>query len=245
VGTNLHIRNGCLFNDHAPGVKKKTFFRYALRWNSFSIEMTKLKPIFMKRIFRILTLASLVFMLACDARRESDSDNAYDNDDSKEVAEEANDEKFEDNDMEKDADFVANTVAANYGEIKFAELANQRSSNPEVKKAADMLIKDHTKSLNELKTMAQSKAITVPVEADDEAKRKTERFSDEAGKDFDKKWCKEMVDKHDEMINKFEKRMEKTEDADIKAWIGKTLPVLKTHREHINAVHEKIKDTNT
>lgn len=199
----------------------------------------------MKRIFRILTLASLVFMLACETRRESDSDSADANEDSKEVAEEANDEKFEDNKAENDADFVANTVAANYGEIKFAGLANQRSANPEVKKAATMLVEDHTKALNELKTLAQSKNITVPVEEDDEARRKTERFSDEAGKDFDKKWCKEMIDRHDESIRKFENRLEKTEDADLKAWISKTLPVLRTHREHVNALHEKIKDTNT
>lgn len=198
----------------------------------------------MKRIFRILTLASLVLMLACDTRRESDSDT-NDNEDSKEVAEEANDEKFDDKSMENDADFVANTVAANYGEIKFAGLATQRSANPEVKKAAAMMVEDHTKALNELKTLAQSKAITVPVEEDDEARRKTERFSDEAGKDFDKKWCNEMIDRHDESIRKFENRMEKTEDAELKAWISKTLPVLRNHRDHLKMVHDKIKDTNT
>lgn len=191
-----------------------------------------------------MTLASLVLMLACDTRRESDSDT-NDNEDSKEVAEEANDEKFDDKSMENDADFVANTVAANYGEIKFAGLATQRSANPEVKKAAAMMVEDHTKALNELKTLAQSKAITVPVEEDDEARRKTERFSDEAGKDFDKKWCNEMIDRHDESIRKFENRMEKTEDAELKAWISKTLPVLRNHRDHLKMVHDKIKDTNT
>jgi putative membrane protein len=180
-------------------------------------------------------------MLACnETKRESDSDN----EDSKEVAEEANDAKFEDNDMEKDADFVANTVAANYGEIKFAQLANQRSANPEVKQVASMLIEAHTKTLNELKNLAQAKAITVPVEEDDEAKRKTERFSDEAGKDFDKKWCKEMIDRHEESINKFEKRMEKTEDAELKAWITNTLPHLRMHLDKLNACHDKIKDSN-
>lgn len=200
----------------------------------------------MKRIFRILTLVSLVSMLACnEARRENDSDAAYDNDDSKEQAEEANDEKFEDNDMENDADFVANTVASNYGEIQFAKLATQKSSNPEVKQIANMLVTEHTKTLNELKTLAQSKAISVPVEEDDEAKRKTERFADEAGKDFDKKWLKAMIDRHEESINKFEKRIDKTEDADLKAWMNKTLPHLKMHLDKVNAAHEKIKDTNS
>jgi putative membrane protein len=198
----------------------------------------------MKRIFRLLTLVSLVSMLACNEAKR-DANDGGDNEDSKEVAEDANDEKFEDADDEKDADFVANTVAANYGEIKFAQLANQNSSNAEVKQVANMLITEHTKSLGELKTLAQTKAITVPVEEDDEARRKTERFSDEAGKDFDKKWCREMIDRHEETINKFEKRLDKTEDAELKAWINQTLPHLRMHLDKLNACHDKIKDSNT
>jgi putative membrane protein len=198
----------------------------------------------MKRIFRILTVVSLVSMLACnEAKRENDGE-AADNKDSKEQADEANDEKFEDNDMENDADFVAKTVELNYGEIKFAQLATQNSSNPEVKKMAAMLVTDHTKTLNELKAFASGKSISVPVEEDDEARRKTERFSDEAGKDFDKKWCRQMIDRHEESINKFEKRIDKTEDADLKAWLTKTLPVLKSHRDQLEAIHDRIKDSN-
>jgi putative membrane protein len=205
-----------------------------------SIVQVKLKPICMKRIFRILTLVSLVSLLSCnEAKRENDNDE-----DSKEQAKDANDEKFDDRDMEKDADFVANTVAANYGEIKFAQLANQRSSNAEVKQIASMLVNDHTKTLGELKKFAQAKSISVPVEEDDEARRKTDRFSDEAGKDFDKKWTKEMIDRHEETINKFEKRLDKTEDADLKAWINKTLPTLRHHLDQLNACNEKIKDSN-
>jgi putative membrane protein len=204
----------------------------------------KLKPIFMKRIFRILTVVSLVSMLACNEAKRENDEATSDNKDSKEQADEANDEKFEDNDMENDADFVAKTVELNYGEIKFAQLATQNSSNPEVKKMAAMLVTDHTKTLNELKAFASGKSISVPVEEDDEARRKTERFSDEAGKDFDKKWCREMIDRHEESINKFEKRIDKTEDADLKAWLNKTLPVLKSHRDQLEAIHDRIKDNN-
>ena len=189
-----------------------------------------------------MTLVSLMGMFACNEAKQNNEGEA--NEDSKEQAEEANEEKFDD-DMEKDADWVANVVAANYGEIKFAGLANERSANPEVKQIATMLVTDHTKTLNELKAFAQGKTISVPVEEDDEARRKTERFSDEAGKDFDKKWCKEMIDRHEESIKKFERRAEKTEDADLKAWINKTLPHLRMHLEKLEACHEKIKDSNS
>ncbi len=191
----------------------------------------------MKIIFKILTLASFLAMYSCnDARKEQDSN---------EIAEEANDEKFEDNQAEKDAHFVEEVVASNYAEIKLAELANQRSRNTEVKEIAKMLQTDHSGALNELKTLAQTKSISVPVEETDEAKRKMDNFTTESGEDFDKKWCKEMIDKHEDTIDKFEKRLENTEDAELKAWISKTLPTLRTHHGRLKACHEKIKDSNS
>jgi len=193
----------------------------------------------MKRIFKILTVASLFAFYSCnEARREQEQD-------SNEVAEEANEEKFEDKDMEKDADFVAEAVAANYAEIKMAKLAQQRSSNAEVKEIARMLEKDHTKVLSELKTLAQSKSITVPVEEEDAAKRKMENLTDESGEDFDKKWLEQMEDSHEKSINKFERRAEKGEDADIKAFASKTLPHLRMHKEKIDACQDRMKDDDS
>jgi putative membrane protein len=190
----------------------------------------------MKRIFRILTVASIFAFYSCnEARREQDQD-------SNEVAEEANDEKFEDNDMEKDADFVAEAVAMNYAEIDMANLAAQRSSNAEVKSIAQMLVTDHTKNLAELKALAQSKSITVPVEAKESDKNDLKKLSDEKGKDFDKKWLEKMDDAHDKAINKFEKRADKGEDADIKAFASKTLTHLRMHKDKIEACQDKVKD---
>lgn len=193
----------------------------------------------MKRIFKILTLASLVAVFAScnETRREQEQD-------SNEVAEEANDEKFEDNDMEKDADFVAEAVASNLAEIQMAKLASQRSTNPEVKQLAKMLEADHTKVLAELKTLAQQKAITIPVEPKDEAKRKMENLREEGPDDFDKKWLETMEDAHEKSINKFERRADNGEDADIKSFASKTLPHLRMHKEKIDQCQDKVKDAD-
>ena len=56
---------------------------------------------------------------------------------------------------QKDADFVFEVVESNHGEIKLAELANQKSRNAEIKEIATMLLTDHTASLNDLKTVDQ------------------------------------------------------------------------------------------
>jgi putative membrane protein len=200
----------------------------------------------MKIIFKILTMCSLVTLLACnEAKRGNDSDAAYDADDSKEQAEELNDEKFEDDKMENDAEFVANTVASNYGEIQAAEMAKTKASDPEVKKIAGMLVMDHNKTLGELKTLASAKSISIPSEADNSAMNKAENLANESGKEFDKKWCEEMIDRHESTIKKFERHAEKTEDAELKAWIDKTLPALKNHHQQLEACHERLEKSNS
>jgi putative membrane protein len=192
----------------------------------------------MKRTFKVVVLAAMVALLSCNETRKND------NSDSNETAEKANDEKFKSNEANSDADFVAEAVGESYAEIKLAKLATQRSANSEVKEIARMVAHDHEKSLDELKTLAQRKAISLPVEENDQARNDIEKFQNESGKDFDKKWCKEMIDAHEDAISKFENRMEKTEDADVKALANKTLPELRTHLEKLNSCYTKMSKDN-
>ncbi|MEO5601999.1 MAG: DUF4142 domain-containing protein [Cyclobacteriaceae bacterium] len=186
----------------------------------------------MKSFFKIFSLTCLVAIYSCNDPRQG----------REELAGEGNNEKFEEKNSRNDAQFVEEVVASNYAEIKMAEIANQRSRNSEVKQIAQMLQTDHSGSLNELKTLAQSKAISVPVEENDEARQKMENFSAESGKDFDVKWCKEMIDKHEDNIDRFEKRLENSDDADLKSWISRTLPTLRSHHDKLKACQEKLKE---
>lgn len=162
--------------------------------------------------------------------------------DSNKVAEEANEDKFKSNESENDAKFVAETVAGNYAEIQLAQLAVQKSTSTMVKDVAGTLEKEHNKLLKELQAFADKKAISVPVEPQENAKKKIEDLTKETDtKDFNKDWCKEMVDKHENTIKEFENRFEKTQDTDLKNWISETLPHLRMHLDKVKACDESIK----
>ena len=186
----------------------------------------------MKNFLPMFSLTCLLAIFSCNEPRQG----------REELAGEENDEKFEKKNLRNDAQFVEEVVASNYAEIKMAEIANQRSRNSEVKQIAQMVQADHSGSLNELKTLAQSKAISVPVEETDEARLKMENFSAESGRNFDEKWCKEMIDKHEDNIDRFEKRLENSDDADLKSWISKTLLTLRSHHDKLKACQEKLKE---
>jgi putative membrane protein len=140
---------------------------------------------------------------------------------------------------QRDADFVFETVANQYGEIKLCELAIQRSHNAGIRKAAERLQKDHAASLNALKVLAQAKAVSIPVEEDNDTKRTIERFADESGSEFDKKWCSHMLEMHTESIKKYEKRLDDTADPELKTFLEKNLSILKDHYASLKVCNDK------
>jgi putative membrane protein len=189
----------------------------------------------MKKINQIgalLFVASLAF--ACGSKNSNETD-------SNKIAEEANEDKFQSKQGEKDAEFVAKTVACNFGDIQLSQLAEQKSNNAQVKEVAKGIETNHTKLLKDLQNLAGQKAISVPSEPEDGKKKTIENLTKESDiKDFNKDWCKEMVSSHENTIKEFENRWEQTEDPELKNWIAETLPHLRSHLDKIKACDENI-----
>jgi len=182
----------------------------------------------------------LITAVACNTREQSASGSQ----DSKEVAEEQNEDKFEDNEVRDDADFVSEQVAANHAEIEMARLAVQKSNNQEVKRIAQDILTAHQAKVKELGNLASTKAISVPSQADDKDLKTVTDLNDESDMaEFNKDWCEEMVDKHQKIIKSYEDQLEDTKDAELKTWISNTLPTLRTHLDELKACHDKLKNS--
>lgn len=175
---------------------------------------------------------SLFFINACG------SNNA---DDPKEIAEDQNEEKFDDRKAEKDADFLVEAAAINLEEIKLGELAQQKSTNADVKALGKMMVTEHTASLKDLKGLAATKNITIPGVLTEDGQDAYDDLNEETGKDFDKEYCNMMVKGHKSAIRKFEKASSNAEDPDIRNWASSMLPSLRTHLEHSEACEAKCK----
>src|SRR5688572_20267685 len=82
--------------------------------------------------------------------------------DSKEHAEDMNDNL--DKDTEKDADRIMRVHMANLFEIQSSQEAMKKASTAEVKKLAAMMVESHTKMGTEMQALATSKGITLPAD---------------------------------------------------------------------------------
>ena len=105
-----------------------------------------------------------------------------------------------------------------------------------VKDFAAQMVTDHTQANNELKPIAESHKITVPTKLKGESEAAYEHLEKLSGSKFDAAYVKVMVSDHDKTVSAFEDASSKVKNPDLKAFVDKTLPVLRQHKEHIHEI---------
>jgi putative membrane protein len=187
-----------------------------------------------------ITFNAAVFLL-CLSLAPSCSNNNNDSKESKEVAEEVNEEKF-DREGEKDADRLNEAYVTSLYEVKASEQAVTRATTAEVKKLAEMMVQAHTKMNTEIQGLAGRKNITLATDITDELNRKMEKLNEKNGLDYDKEYTEQMRERHQEGIKLTERAADKGEDAEIKQWASASTPQLRAHLDMIESTHNMIKD---
>ena len=132
--------------------------------------------------------------------------------------------------------FIKKAAAGGLAEVKLSELANDRASDAKVKDFAKQMVTDHTNANNDLKPIAEAHKITVPTMLQGESEVAYKHLDKLLGKKFDSAYIKVMVSDHDKTVAAFEEASSKVKDPDLKAFIDKTLPVLRQHKEHIHEI---------
>ena len=141
--------------------------------------------------------------------------------------------------------FFGDVAGANMGEIELGRFAASKAQNAEVKKFAQMLVEDHTKSLDELKSLGAQHNLTPPVEVPEKNRDLQERLSKLQGREFDREYIQAMVDAHEDMVDKLEPRTneragENQFENKVNQWAGKVLPTVRQHLEKAKQLNEQM-----
>lgn len=173
------------------------------------------------KFLSLILLAGAVSFTACETKNKTE--------DSKEVAEEQNEEKFEDTDIENDTEFAVAVADAGMLEVQLSKLAVERSATPAVKQFAQTMIDEHTKANTELATLAAQKNISLPTVLSDKSQKKYNDLLEKSGKDFDDAYTDCMVKNHKDAVDSFKKQADKGDDADLKSWAAGKVATLEHH----------------
>ena len=128
-----------------------------------------------------------------------------------------------------DSKFMHEAAIGGMAEVALGRLAADKASSADVKQFGQRMIDDHSKANDELKTLAQSKNITLPSEIGPEEKALRDRLMKLSGPAFDQAYMKAMVSDHVKDVNEFKLESKSGKDPEVKAWAAKTLPTLEEH----------------
>jgi putative membrane protein len=199
----------------------------------------------MKKVNLILLGAVILFAQACNSGANKDSvDAAKDANEKKDSTEivDKNATSMQTNTMPVDkdaADFAVEAANGGMMEVELGNYAAQNAFSQRVKDFGSMMVKDHSKVNDELKSIAATKNITLPSSVGESAQKDMTDLMKKKGKDFDKAYMDMMLDDHKKDVKDFEKEAKECKDPEVRSFAGKTLPVLLTHLDSTKAITGK------
>jgi putative membrane protein len=139
----------------------------------------------------------------------------------------------------RDRDFVMDAAMSSMLEVELGRIAAQQGASDSVKQFGQMMVDHHQKANTELMTLASSKGVTLPTALDEKHQQQLTKLQGLSGAEFDRAYARLMVREHRDAVSDFEKENSRGTDTDLKAFAGKTLPILQEHLRMARALEDE------
>lgn len=130
---------------------------------------------------------------------------------------------------DQDKKFADVAAQAGMAEVMLGELASSNGTNASVKALGTMMVKDHSKANDELKSWASTAGHTLPTSVNAEQQKMYDNLKAKKGAEFDRAYADAMVTDHKKVIEEFKKEASAGGEASLKSFASKTLPNLEHH----------------
>lgn len=182
-----------------------------------------------------VTLVATFFLIASCSNNQNMKDT-------KAVAEEQNEAKFDDKKQSKDAQFLVDAAEMNLKQIQLGRLAQQKGETADVKKLGEIMEDAHTKSQKEITALAKTKRISIPSSPTNDSKDAHNYLEKKSGNAFDIAYADMMVRVQIDAMNTFEKASNDSNDPEIKIWASTSLPQMRSHLDRSIACQKTLAD---
>jgi len=139
-----------------------------------------------------------------------------------------------------DTAFASKAAVGGMAEVALGKMAAAKGASKAVKDFGNMMVTDHGKANDELKSIAGKKNLNLPASLDAEHQAKSDSLSKLSGKDFDKAYVDAMIEGHKKTLSLMQSEATNGKDADLKAFASKTAPVVQHHLDEIQKIHDSM-----
>ena len=107
-----------------------------------------------------------------------------------------------------DGDFVQDVALKNMAEVELSRMALDKATSPSIKAFAQMMVRDHERAGQDLKSALLGQPIGWPTQLDDRRRKTADELAKKQGADFDRDYVKAMVEGHQNLAAKLESRLD-------------------------------------
>ena len=107
-----------------------------------------------------------------------------------------------------DGDFVQDVALKNMAEVELSRMALDKATSPSIKAFAQMMIRDHERAGQDLKSALLGQPIGWPTQLDDKRRKTADELARKQGADFDRDYVKAVVEGHQNLAAKLESRLD-------------------------------------
>ncbi|MBW4039776.1 MAG: DUF4142 domain-containing protein [Acidobacteria bacterium] len=141
---------------------------------------------------------------------------------------------------DSDKTFLTNASQGNLDEIKLGELAEQKSTNPQVKSFAHTMIVQHKMLQEKMAPFAQQWSIVPPTTLNSDDQQEFDKLSGLSGSDFDKEYISNAVQQHKQALDAFNQEISSTTDQQFKQAVMKGKSVVAAHLKMAEGLEAKL-----
>jgi putative membrane protein len=135
-----------------------------------------------------------------------------------------------------DSTFIMEAAMGGLMEVQAGQIAQQNAMNQRVKDFGAMMVTDHSKANDELKSLMSGRGLVISDSLPADKKKEIDAMNKLKGKAFDQHYVNMMVEDHEKDVAEFKKQSTSAEDAQLRNWVANTLPVLQKHLDSIQAI---------
>ena len=135
-----------------------------------------------------------------------------------------------------DTKFILAATQGGMTEVKLGELASTSGVRDNVKSFGRMMVKDHTAINVDLKALAAQKGVALPDSLDAKHQGMVDKMAALTGSGFDDAYINSMIKAHQKDAKAFKAESAATQDANIKSFLDKSIPVVEAHLQHVTAM---------
>jgi putative membrane protein len=208
------------------------------------MRISRLKSPVLSALFGVLGAAMLLNSLAVHPQDKSDQPSATQSKESSSGASSGASTKESGATTKlssSEENLVKQLAEANMAEINAGKLAQNKAQNDEVKSFAKKMVDDHTKSLEDLKQLAQSKGVMLPIEPNKQQMAMEQKLQGLSGERFDRQYMKQGGERAQRQTHQLLQKAEKAEDADLKNYATKTIAAVEGHQKMARETERSLK----